>query len=354
MDFSLQLLPEHPLAELIDVIRLADDLGFRGCYSADETYHKDMWILFGAAAPGTRRIRFGPEVSGVILRDPTLIAQQAATLDELTGGRAEIVFSIGNLALLEQYGVRWQGTRPLARLREAHEVMRAFLAEGRIDFQGEYYRYAGLFTAARPVQPHLPLKIGAMTGPRSFRLGGELADGVHVACAHSSAALSFAARSVREGADRAGRRLDGSFDLCASVLGAISRDSAAAKEAARVAATFYISSMSPELVERHGIDYADVRPVVEAFGRGDVERALKLTTPDMGERLSIAGDPAEWIERLRADVVPHGYNHVALGLVDPSLVQSWSGRRIDGVPGLAGQLELFAADVVPALTPSQA
>jgi len=41
---------------------------------------------------------------------------------------------------------------------------------------------------------------------------------------------------------------------------------------------------------------------------------------------------------------------VALGLVDPSLIQSWSGRRIDGVPDLAAQLELFAAHVVPALT----
>ena len=353
MDFSLQLLPEQPLAELIDVVRLADDLGFRGCYSADETYHKDMWILFGAAAPRTRRIRFGPEVSGVILRDPTLIAQQAATLDELTDGRAEIVFSIGNLAMLEQYGVRWQGTRPLARLREAHEVMRRFLADGRIEFQGEFYRYSGLFTAARPVQQRLPLKIGAMKGPGSFRLAGEIADGVHVACAHSSAALSFAARSVREGADRAGRRLDSGFDLCASVLGAISSDSGAAKEAARVAAAFYISSMAPELVERHGIDYGDVRPVVDAFGRGDVERALELTTPEIGERLSIAGEPAEWIERLRSDVAPHGYDHVALGLVDASLVESWSGRRIDGVPDLAGQLALFAAHVVPALADGQ-
>jgi len=255
--------------------------------------------------------------------------------------------------MLEQYGVRWQGTRPLARLREAHEVMRRFLADGRIDFQGEFYRYSGLFTAARPVQQRLPLKIGAMKGPGSFRLAGEIADGVHVACAHSSAALSFAARSVREGADRAGRRLDSSFDLCASVLGAISSDSGAAKEAARVAAAFYISSMAPELVERHGIDYGDVRPVVDAFGRGDVERALELTTPEIGERLSIAGEPAEWIERLRSDVAPHGYDHVALGLVDASLVESWSGRRIDGVPDLAGQLELFAAHVVPALAGGQ-
>ena len=96
----------------------------------DETYHKDLWVLFGAAAPMTRRLRFGPEVTHVILRDPTLIAQQAATLDELTGGRAEIVFSIGNLAMLDQYEVAWQNSRPLARLREAHQVMRRFLTDG--------------------------------------------------------------------------------------------------------------------------------------------------------------------------------------------------------------------------------
>jgi 5,10-methylenetetrahydromethanopterin reductase len=168
----------------------------------------------------------------------------------------------------------------------------------------------------------MPLKIGAMKGPGSFRLAGEIGDGVHVACAHSSQALSFAADSVREGASRA-------------------------KEAARVAAAFYISSMAPELVERHGIDYADVRPVVEAFGRGDVERALELTTPEIGERLSIAGEPAEWIERLRTDFAPHGYDHIALGLVDASLIESWSGRRVEGVSDLGGQLELFAAHVIP-------
>jgi hypothetical protein len=49
MDFSLQLLPEQPLVELIDVTCIADELGFRACYSGDETYHKDMWILFAAA-----------------------------------------------------------------------------------------------------------------------------------------------------------------------------------------------------------------------------------------------------------------------------------------------------------------
>jgi hypothetical protein len=87
--------------------------------------------------------------------------------------------------MLDQYGVNWRGTRPLARLRKAHEVMRRFLADGRIDFEGDFYRYSGLFTAASPVQQALPLKIGAMKGPGSFRLAGEITDGVHVACTHS-------------------------------------------------------------------------------------------------------------------------------------------------------------------------
>ena len=348
MRFSCQLLPEHPLADLSDLIALADELGFDACYSADETYHKDMWILFAAAAGRTSRIRFGPEVSGVILRDPTLIAQQAATLDELTGGRAEVVFSIGNVALLDQYGVEWKGTKPLARLREAHHVMRTFLDEGTIDFDGDFYRYTGLFTAARPVQSHLPLKLGAMRGPGSFRLAGEIADGVHVACAHSAEALRFAADAVREGAARAARTLDDGFDFCASILGAISPDGGAAKEGARVAAAFYISSMPPELVERHGIPFEEVGPVVDAFGRGDVDAALGLVPLELGERLSLAGTPEEWIERIRGDFAGNGYNHIALGLADPYLVESWSGRAVDGLPSLEQQLRLIHDEVVPA------
>jgi 5,10-methylenetetrahydromethanopterin reductase len=66
----------------------------------------------------------------VIIKDPTVIAQQVATLDELSGGRAEAAFSIGNTAMLEQYHVEWKGTRPIAHLREAHRVMRTFLDEG--------------------------------------------------------------------------------------------------------------------------------------------------------------------------------------------------------------------------------
>ena len=137
---SFQMLPEQPASELLDSIQIADELGYYACYSADEIYHKEAWLLLAAAARTTRSVRLGPCVSPIFMRDPTYVAQLAATLDELSDGRAEIVFGIGNIAMLEQYGVKWRGTRTIARLREAHHVMRTMLDERSIDFDGDFYR----------------------------------------------------------------------------------------------------------------------------------------------------------------------------------------------------------------------
>ena len=118
MKFSYVMLPTYPLKESLATIKKADELGFYAVYAADETWYKDLWLLFAAAAADTTRIRMGPSVSGVVLREPTLIAQAAATLDELTGGRAEVVLSSGNFGLLSQYGIDWRNTKPLSRVKE--------------------------------------------------------------------------------------------------------------------------------------------------------------------------------------------------------------------------------------------
>ena len=348
MRFSYQLIPEQPLDQALSAIQLMDELGFWGCYSADETYHKDMWSLFAAAAGRTNRIRMGPEVTHVILKDPTIIAQQAATLDELTQGRAELVFSTGNVAMLRQYGVALDGMKPIARLREAHHVLRTFLAQGTIDFQGEFHSYSGLFTAARPVQNPFPIKLGGMRGPRSFELAGEIADGLHTACAYSREALEFTASAFRRGAERSGRDWR-DLDLADNPLGAIALEPEPAREAARIMAAFYIGSMPAELLARHGIEVTDVRSIVEAFTAGDVQRALELTPPELGAALSVAGTARDWIEKIEGDFLPAGFNHLLVTFADPFLVESWSGRKIDGLPSLEDQLRLFHDEVMVAL-----
>jgi 5,10-methylenetetrahydromethanopterin reductase len=60
MLLSFQMLPEQPASELLEAAALADRLGYHACYSADEIYHKDAWLLFAAIAQRTERIRLGP------------------------------------------------------------------------------------------------------------------------------------------------------------------------------------------------------------------------------------------------------------------------------------------------------
>ena len=82
MRFSFVTLPDYPLSESLERIKTADELGFYGCYAADETWHKDLYVLFAAAASETSQIRMGPSLAPIALREPTLVAQAVATLDE--------------------------------------------------------------------------------------------------------------------------------------------------------------------------------------------------------------------------------------------------------------------------------
>lgn len=50
MRLSYAIVPDYPLDFSIEVIQLAEKLGFYGVYGADEIYHKDLYLLFAAAA----------------------------------------------------------------------------------------------------------------------------------------------------------------------------------------------------------------------------------------------------------------------------------------------------------------
>jgi 5,10-methylenetetrahydromethanopterin reductase len=351
MKFSYATLLDYPLADSLEMIKTADELGYYACYAADETWHKDLWLLYAAAADKTANIRFGPNLSGVYLREPTLICQALATLDELTGGRAEGVISCGNFGLLAQYGVDWTTIKPLSRVKEAYQVMRTFLDEGAITFDGEFYRYSGLFTFARPVQEKLPLYIGAMRGPKSFQFAGEATDGVHVALSYTKEAYDYVVDNVKIGAERAGRNWE-DLDIGAWVVITVGPDSEKAKAAARSIVAFYISSRPDEQLELHGLDPDEMKEIVAVLGKGELDKAYEMTTPEIAETLSIAGTPAECLAKIR-EIQSAGVNHMILTITDPVILKTFTGKDVD-VPDVQGQLRLIAEEVIPELSATPA
>ncbi|MEO7296506.1 MAG: LLM class flavin-dependent oxidoreductase [Candidatus Limnocylindria bacterium] len=346
--FSYCHVPAYPLEESIEIIKTADACGFYAAYSVDETWWKDMWLLFAAAADKTTQIRIGPNVTHVILRDPAHVAQMAATLDQLTNGRAEIVVSFGNISMLPQHGIDTTGMKPLSRVIEAREVMRTLLDTGAVTHSGEFFNHTGLWTLARPVQEKLPIKLGAMGGPRSFQVAGELFDGVHQAIGTSRETFEYMIDNARQGADKAGRNVD-DLDLGAWLVMSIMEDSVAARETARIMAAFYLSAMPEQQLNRHGISGTDIKPILDAFAAGDVPRALELTTPELGEKFSVAGTPEEVVERLERDIISTGVNHIIGAIVDPYLVKAFTGIDIANAVDTHAQLRLVRDRVMPAL-----
>ncbi|HET6652391.1 MAG TPA: LLM class flavin-dependent oxidoreductase [Nocardioides sp.] len=347
MRFSYAMLPDYPLSESLASIKKADELGFYAVYAADETWHKDLWLLFAAAAGQTSRIRLGPSISGVVLREPTLIAQAAATLDELSNGRAEVAVSSGNFGLLAQYHIDWAKTKPLSRVKEAVHVIRTLLDDGVVTFDGEFFKYSGLFTFARPVQERLPVKMGAMRGPKSFEASAEFSDGCHHALSYTREAYEYMMKHCTIGAERAGKNVH-DLDLGSWVVFSVAEDSAVAKDAARSMVGLYASSMPHEQLERNGVSPDEVAPIIEAIGAGDMAKGIELTSPDLAERLSIAGTPEEVTEKIKTNIEPTGINHMILAITDASLVKALMGREIAGVPNVDTQLQLVHDKVMPA------
>ncbi|GAA1761209.1 LLM class flavin-dependent oxidoreductase [Agromyces humatus] len=347
MKFSYVTLPVYPLEQSLRSIELADELGFYGVYAADETWHKDLWLLFAAAADRTKNVRFGPSASGVMLREPTLIAQAAATLDELTNGRAEVVLSSGNFGLLAEYKIDWKGTKPLSRALEGVKVVRTFLDDGAITMDGEFFSYSGLTTFARPVQEHLPVKMGAMRGPKSFEASAEFSDGCHHALSYTREAYEYMIEHCTIGAERAGKNVQ-DLDLGAWVVFSVGEESGPAKDAARAMVGLYASSMPDEQLRRNGVEPEEFGPILEALGAGDLAGAIDLTSPELAERLSIAGTPEECLEKIQREIAPTGINHMILAITDAALVKSFMGREVEGVADVDTQLRLVHDRIMPA------
>ena len=90
MKFSYAMLPDYPLADSIEMIKTADELGFHACYCGGRDLAQGPLgpVRRGRGRDEENPLR--PQRHAIVLREPTLICQAIATLDELTGGRTEV------------------------------------------------------------------------------------------------------------------------------------------------------------------------------------------------------------------------------------------------------------------------
>jgi 5,10-methylenetetrahydromethanopterin reductase len=111
--------------------------------------------------------------------------------------------------------------------------------------------------------------------------------------------------------------------------------------------------MPPKQIKLNGISPEAVQPVLDALAKGDVKTAVKLTTDEFVEKLSVSGSPDEVVEKLEKNFVAGGVDELAACIVDPVTVASFLGVKIKNVAGYPENLKLIMKSVMPHILSSK-
>jgi F420-dependent oxidoreductase-like protein len=184
---------QHQLewGELLRRVRFGEDAGFDGAWVFDhfKPLYGDPngpcmegWTLLAALAASTARIRLGTLVTGMTYRHPSVLAAEAITVDQVSGGRVEL--AVGAAWFEGEHRALGIPFPPLAerteRLEEAVQVIRLLMTRGGATFDGRHYRLEDATYRPRPVQqPHPPLWIGAGGERRTIPIAARQADVWH-------------------------------------------------------------------------------------------------------------------------------------------------------------------------------
>jgi len=173
--FDTLYVPEHTH---IPVKREAAHPGTGDETLPDDRYLRtlDPWVSLATAAAVTSRIRLATAVALPVESDPITLAKTIATLDHLSGGRVTLGAGYGwNTDELADHHVPADRRRTV--LREYVEAMRALWTQEEASYSGEHVSFGPSWAYPKPVQPHIPLIIGAGGGPKTLGWIARHADG---------------------------------------------------------------------------------------------------------------------------------------------------------------------------------
>jgi F420-dependent oxidoreductase-like protein len=290
----------------LEIVQEAEKLGYDSVWTA-EAYGSDSATVLAWLAGQTSKIRLGSGIFQMPGRSPAMTAMTAATIDQLSNGR--MIIGIGSSG--PQVAEGWHGQRfakQLQRTREYVAVVRMALARERVEFKGDTLELPlpdgpgkALKLTISTVQDRIPIYLAAI-GPKNTALAGEIADG-WIPTLFSPEHVSELRPLLQEGADRAGRSLDG-FDIAPTVNVFITDDLEGARNAMRPFIALYVGGMGSRkqnfynnLVCRYGFE-SDAKVIQDFYLESKREEAMAAIPDALIDTVSLCGPKDVVRERL--------------------------------------------------------
>ena len=343
-------------ADLLDEVRLAEELGLGSVFLSERFNLKDAGVLAGAAAAATTRLGIATAATNHNTRHPLVTATMASTLHRLSGGRYALGLGRGFDLLFDVMGLpRVTG----AQLEDAIGIYRRLWHGEAFGHDGPAGSYPYL-SQDRSFDEDIPVLMMAI-GPKSLELAGRVADGVVLHTFFTDETLARAVRTIRDSAERAGKDPAGVrvWSVLATVEESISEEQRLRKLVGRLAT--YLQGYGEVLVRANGWDLADL----ERFRGDDLVRGYPGAFDAIGtvEELSHLRDdvlPAEWLAasatgsaahcaRRIQDQLDAGADSVVLHGATPTelapVIAAWREVRpdLDGLPDNPGRARTDSA-----------
>ncbi len=289
----------------------AEAAGFDSVW-VSEAWGSDGVSLLAWIGAKTRRVNLGTAILPIGSRTPALLAQTAATLDLLSGGRLILGLGVSGPQVMEG----WHGVpfaRPVTRTRETVEVIRGALRrEAPLTYAGDTVRLPleggtglgkPLRIMLRPPRRDVPIWL-ATIGPKNTELAGEAADGWLPFLYSPEKAANIWGPSLAAGAAR--RTRPAPLEVAPMVNTAVGEDLPRLRDELRPEIALYVGGMGArkknfynDLARRYGYQDA-ARTIQELYLDGKKNEAAAAVPDALVDELSLLGPPARIAERMAA------------------------------------------------------
>jgi len=300
--FALGYDPAMNVRDMAHWMREAERKGFEiGFFSETIELMRDSVSALSAIGLKTDRITLGC-TQIVRLRTPLVMAQSAASLDELMGGRLLLAPGACTNTHAKRHGLPL--AHPPTALREFVEAIRLILAaEEPVSYHGEVVDFDDCHIGFEPIRRNIPMFLPA-TSKKGLQMAGEFADGVILNAICAPEYSKNAVAIIREAAEGAGRDFS-QFKIYQLVNCSIEDDHRAALDAIRWEVASKLDPIQlpfivkPKMVVGEPYMHEEDIPIFEeAWNRGGKKGLTEAVPDSYVEGMTASGTPEEVLERV--------------------------------------------------------
>jgi 5,10-methylenetetrahydromethanopterin reductase len=278
----------YSIHEMIELARLADEIGMESIWMSDHLCFRDSLTTAMALLASTSNIKVAPAPMSPYSRSVIISAMSIATLDEFAPGRVVASPGTGNAAALKEAGI--ESPHPLQTMREYVEVLRLLLKGETVQYQGKMIHVNGAKMGFVP-EATIPMYITAVRS-RMLQLAGEIGEGVLLSAGCAPGYIQKCLSDIGRGAEKGGKHLH-DVDVAGFVTASVADDPREAIEANKMFLAYIFRNTHHAENIRLGGAKVDQEAVAAAVAKRDWETAKKYISDEVVFAHSVAGTPAE-------------------------------------------------------------